>query len=319
VAAAERHNVFQSAWFGDPITFGDYPALMRELVGSRLPVFTEEQKRRLKGSYDFLGLNHYSTKYYSPAPPSPHTDTEEGDSSSSSSRALFDSSGDSATAGWFADQSVVESPRDSAGSSAGPQAASPWLQVVPNGFKDAILWNTHRYTTQVDGTPLIIITENGCDVPGEGQGQGEWGSEPLAQVLHDEFRIAYYDGYLQALQQAREQGATVGGYFAWSLLDNFEWADGYSYRFGLTFVDYTSPSRTRIPKASSHWYRDYVKAHSASNGGFENYHGRRYRRSYGSSDNSDSGDNKGEGGGWWRFITSALEYHHGSMPTLADL
>ena len=65
VAAAERRNVFAMGWFADPLVFGDYPPLMRETLGNRLPYFTRRQSLKLKGSYDFLAINHYSSKYYS--------------------------------------------------------------------------------------------------------------------------------------------------------------------------------------------------------------------------------------------------------------
>lgn len=65
VAAAERKNLFSMGWFGDPIVFGKYPDVMRQVVGARLPEFTEEQSELLRGSFDFWALNHYSAKYIS--------------------------------------------------------------------------------------------------------------------------------------------------------------------------------------------------------------------------------------------------------------
>lgn len=292
--AAERHNVFQSAWFGDPITFGDYPEMMKELVGSRLPEFTSEQSRLLRGSYDFLGLNHYTTRFYTMAG-SP--EAELARAANEGKRVLFDSAGDVGS-GWLADQKVVETQRDVRGNNAGPQGASPWLQAVPSGFKDTIMWNSHRYSTD-DGPPVIYITENGCDVPGESE-------MALAELLRDEWRIVYYSTYLRAMQEAQEMGADVRGYFAWSLLDNFEWADGYDYRFGLVYVDYQSPQRTRTPKESSRWYGDYVQSQRIGHSDFEFVHGRRYRR-------SAPGERT-----WHHFLRSAMEAS-GVLPTIAEL
>jgi beta-glucosidase/6-phospho-beta-glucosidase/beta-galactosidase len=65
IAAAERRNEFAMGWFFDPIVFGSYPKSMRELVGERLPKFTKIQQTLLAGSFDFIGLNHYSAKYIS--------------------------------------------------------------------------------------------------------------------------------------------------------------------------------------------------------------------------------------------------------------
>ncbi len=278
--AAERHNVFQSAWFGDPITFGDYPELMRQLVGDRLPEFSDEQSRLLKGSYDFLGLNHYTTRFYSMRGEQ-ERDRERG------KRALFGSVGDTEP-GWQGDQGNIESQKDVHGRNAGPQAASPWLQMVPDGFKDAILWNSHRY-----GKPAMYITENGCDVPGES-------AAPLKEALQDGFRISYYQRYLGAMQQAKALGADVRGYFAWSLLDNFEWSDGYNFRFGLTYVDYDSPARTRIPKDSSRWYGKYV---AASRG--QIHYGRHYRHSPTEKRN------------WLQYLMEAL--YRQPWPSIAEL
>jgi len=64
------------------------------------------------------------------------------------------------------------------------------------------------------------------------------------------------DGYLRCLRQAMDDGVDVRGYFQWSLLDNFEWAAGYSQRFGLVHVDFDTQART--PKASYHWFRDLI-------------------------------------------------------------
>lgn len=74
--------------------------------------------------------------------------------------------------------------------------------------------------------------------------------------INDHQRIEYLDGYIGAVLGAIDEGIDVRGYFAWSLLDNFEWAEGYSQRFGLIHVDYATQRRT--PKASAVWYRDRI-------------------------------------------------------------
>ena len=71
IAAAQRANEFKMAWFADPIFFGDYPPVMRENVGERLPTFSANQKARLVGSWDVFFLNHYTSSYYSSAPLDP--------------------------------------------------------------------------------------------------------------------------------------------------------------------------------------------------------------------------------------------------------
>jgi beta-glucosidase len=91
--------------------------------------------------------------------------------------------------------------------------------------------------------PLLEITESGCaynDVPG-----------PTGTV-NDTRRIAYHQQYLSELARAIRDGADVRGYHAWSLLDNFEWAEGFSQRFGLVHVDFKTQKRTM--KTSGAWY-----------------------------------------------------------------
>ncbi|MGW2212306.1 GH1 family beta-glucosidase [Streptomyces sp. NPDC001781] len=93
-----------------------------------------------------------------------------------------------------------------------------------------------------DRLPPLVITENGCSYEG----------------LDDRDRITYLDGHVRAVHAALAEGADVRGYFVWSLLDNFEWAEGYARRFGLVDVDFATLRRT--PKASYRWYRDLLRA-----------------------------------------------------------
>ncbi|MBK8026725.1 MAG: beta-glucosidase [Chloroflexi bacterium] len=79
----------------------------------------------------------------------------------------------------------------------------------------------------------------------------------LNGVVQDPDRVAYLQGHVAALEQAIAQGAPVKGYFVWSLLDNFEWAFGYSRRFGMVHVDFETQKRT--PKSSYFWYRDMIR------------------------------------------------------------
>lgn len=234
VLAASRKNEFSLGWFADPIVFGDYPDSMRRWVGDRLPVFSAEQRKRLKGSYDFFAINHYTTKYYS-----------------SAGKAI------GSTNNWFEDINGVESKYSSSGELIGPQGASPWLNVVPWGFKRVLKYIDSRYSVMVGGVlvqPRILVTENGCDVPGEDR-------LTAAEAVHDSFRIEYYSRYLSAMEGAVSEGVRVEGYVAWSLLDNFEWADGYSCRFGLHYVDYSRPDRRRTPKSSAAWFASHIAAH----------------------------------------------------------
>jgi beta-glucosidase len=74
--------------------------------------------------------------------------------------------------------------------------------------------------------------------------------------VHDVERTAFLEGYIGAVARALAEGAPVKGYFVWSLLDNFEWAFGYSKRFGIVYIDF--PTLERVPKDSFYWYRDLL-------------------------------------------------------------
>jgi len=98
-----------------------------------------------------------------------------------------------------------------------------------------------------DRLPPVIIGENGASYPEPDQVSG---------TIDDRERIAYLDGHIRAVAAAVEQGVRVDEYTVWSLLDNFEWADGFTQRFGLVHVDHTTGTRT--PKASFRWYRELI-------------------------------------------------------------
>ncbi len=126
-----------------------------------------------------------------------------------------------------------------------PRTDFDW-PVVPDGLREMAVQLTQRYA---DRLPPLYVTENGaCD---------NTGPDPAGRVA-DPNRIAYLDGHLAALAQARTEGARVDGCFVWSLLDNFEWAEGYTKRFGLVHVDFDTLVRT--PKDSYAWYRDRIAA-----------------------------------------------------------
>jgi beta-glucosidase len=111
--------------------------------------------------------------------------------------------------------------------------------VVPEALTELLTGFRERYG---DRLPPVVITENGCSYEG----------------VDDQDRIAYLDGHIRALHQAVEAGVDVRGYFVWSLMDNFEWAEGYARRFGLVHVDFATLART--PKASYAWYQELLRA-----------------------------------------------------------
>ncbi|CAM9002565.1 unnamed protein product [Rhodiola kirilowii] len=190
--AASRSLDFMLGWFLDPLTYGDYPETMKLLVGARLPNFTEEQSKLVKQSYDFIGLNYYTAVYASNAPRHKHMNASY----------LTDS------------QANLSSSRN--GVPIGKKGASDWLYVYPRGIRKLLAYTKKRYNN-----PIIYITENGID---------EEGTLPFKEALNDTWRIEYYAGHLRYLLKAiREDEVDVRGFFAWSLLDNFEWFNDREY------------------------------------------------------------------------------------------
>jgi beta-glucosidase len=133
-----------------------------------------------------------------------------------------------------------------------PVTAFGW-PVIPSGLTEILTAFADRYG---DRLPPIYITENGCSAEDEVAADG---------TIDDQPRIRYLDSHLRALHDAMTAGVDVRGYFTWSLMDNFEWSEGYQQRFGLVHVDFET--QRRIPKASFAWYRDLIAAQRADTGG----------------------------------------------------
>jgi beta-glucosidase len=127
-------------------------------------------------------------------------------------------------------------------------------EVFPQGLTDTLLWVKQRY-----GNPKMFITENGAaffDPPrAEADSSG-------ARRVRDPLRTSYLRQHLCAVHDAIEAGCDIGGYFAWSLLDNLEWSLGYSKRFGVVHVDFETQQRT--PKDSARYYSRVVASHGAA-------------------------------------------------------
>ncbi len=123
-----------------------------------------------------------------------------------------------------------------------PRMASDWLYLGP----ECIYWGV-RNVSELWKPKAIYITENGCSSDDVLTPDGR---------VEDTDRVMYLRNHLTHLHRAAAEGYPVAGYFLWSLLDNFEWADGYSKRFGIHYVDFKTQKRT--PKMSAEWYRNVI-------------------------------------------------------------
>lgn len=231
-----------------PSLGADYPASMRSQLGDRLPAFTKAEFALLReAELDFYGMNYYTSEFARHRKSSPPATDYKGN--------------------------VDDLQEDSNGLSIGELSGVDWLRSAPEGFRKHLVRIYKKY-----GKP-IYVTENGCPCPGEEAMSKE-------ECIKDGYRQRYLSQHLDAILAARQDGADVAGYFAWSLMDNFgesllpsstfsalrlagmflllptnsdgflEWAEGYSIRFGLTHIDYKTLERT--PKESALKIRDII-------------------------------------------------------------
>jgi beta-glucosidase len=117
-------------------------------------------------------------------------------------------------------------------------------EVYPQGLTEILLTLKNTFSN----LPPIFITENGAAFP-DHLNHG---------AINDQVRIEYYQSHLLAVHDCIEAGVDISGYFAWSLLDNFEWAEGYTKRFGIVYVDFDS--QERILKASARTLQQFWRA-----------------------------------------------------------
>ncbi|CAH2231808.1 jg3611 [Pararge aegeria aegeria] len=122
------------------------------------------------------------------------------------------------------------------------QAASVWLKLAPNSIYNALTHLHNKYNG-----PVFYITENG------------W-SQLLEDRYEDDHRIKYYRAALNSVLDCLHDGVDLRGYMAWSLMDNFEWMEGYTERFGLYEVDFESEQKTRTPRKSAFVYKEVIRS-----------------------------------------------------------
>ncbi|KAJ0170738.1 hypothetical protein K1T71_013510 [Dendrolimus kikuchii] len=180
---------------------------------SRMPEFTDEERKLAKGASDFMGINHY-TGYF----------TSAGYDNSYPVPSFYD------------DLSITDHRP-----SEWPLAASSWLYQAPDS-----LFNTLAALEELYPGTEYYITENG------------WSVAPDSSLVDDD-RIRYYRAAWENLLDAIDAGFNLKGYMAWSLMDNFEWMQGYTERFGLYHVDFEDPARTRTPRKSAFVYKELLR------------------------------------------------------------
>lgn len=222
LAAAERVDaVANQIWLG-PQLRGEYPEAVLSTTASVTDwSFVADGDTAIsRQPIDVLGVN-----YYNPIVAAQHRGGE---------RTSTDGHGDSPYSPWPGCDDVDFHPM------AGPYTAMGW-PVDDSGLEDLLLRLHRDHPTQ----PLMV-TENGAAF-----------DDTLADgAVHDAERVSYLGRHLAAVHRAIAAGADVRGYFVWSLLDNFEWAYGYSKRFGIVYVDFAT--QERVLKDSARWYASVV-------------------------------------------------------------
>jgi beta-glucosidase len=208
--------------FLDPILLGRYPLDVLDDLGPLALCIEDGDEAIIGQEIDWLGVNYYNDHHYRLA-----------------------SSPEIASPG------ATPSPHITAPHTAPlvidrPMTDIGW-PVTPQGFEDLLVRLERDYG---DALVPLYITENGAAY-----------TDPVIDgECHDPRRLDYLDAHLRALHAAIERGVDVRGYFAWSLFDNFEWAQGYEQRFGLVHVDYDTQVRT--PKSSARWYAEVCRSNS---------------------------------------------------------
>lgn len=215
------------------------------------------QASALIGSIDVLTLNHYTTVLVRAAKDG---ETGEVESGWKADQRLYTGFGDDwpqSASSWAVGAAMRRPPRASPlpNHSARTQPSSPSAHTLrpararvarsqrmyPPGIRTLLNWAAGPRAGRWGGR--VIVTENGWSC----------NSHTAAAAAADAEQTAYYEGYTEQVRLARADGVQVVGYFGWSLMDNYEWDDGYSKRFGLFFVDYTTLERT--PKHAARWWK----------------------------------------------------------------
>ncbi|XP_006817623.1 lactase/phlorizin hydrolase-like [Saccoglossus kowalevskii] len=224
VAAADRYMQFTMGWYAHPVFVnGDYPEVMKWQVANKSLEQGLDESRLPEFTEDEKAFIKGTGDFFAL---NQYTTT-----------VVVDMYRNDTEPHYELDQDVHRWQEDE-----WPTSGSSWLRPVPWGFRRLINWIRKEY-----GELDVYVTENGV-------------STNDTDNLNDESRITFYKAYTNEMLKAiLEDGVNVKGYFAWSLLDNFEWASGYNERFGLHYVDFENDARPRTPKESSKFYSNLIK------------------------------------------------------------
>ena len=229
LAATALYDVMQNRFFVDPVLVGSYPEELEPLAA---PSVRDGDLDVIASPIDLLGVNYYSVN------------------------AVRESAG--------------PVPLEVLAPPGYPVTATGWA-VSPDGLAETLAALRARYQ---DKLPPVMVSESGCAyddtlvpdgaVPGDAvvggavmSGAVMSGAVAGGVRCDDPDRVRYLEAHVHVVREALADGIDVRGFFVWSLMDNFEWAEGYTKRFGLVHVDYATQART--PKASYHWYRELIQ------------------------------------------------------------
>ncbi|WP_067431288.1 GH1 family beta-glucosidase [Nocardioides jensenii] len=220
--AAASYDDLVNWLFADPLLRGEYPD---PLFAELMPGPVAEDLAVMNTPLDFYGINYYQ----------PVVVGEPGGGDAESP----------ALEGAALPEGLPFEMRQLAGY---PTTGFGWA-IAPEGLRGILTQFKERYG---DALPPVYVTESGCSFDDNVGPDG---------AVHDQGRIDYHAQHVGAVAEAIAGGVDVRGYFAWSLMDNFEWAEGYSKRFGMVHVDYETQART--PKDSYRWFQEVLRARSS--------------------------------------------------------
>jgi beta-glucosidase len=235
-AATARYHAMNNVFFLNAAMYGEYPKAFAGETPLKEMGYQAGDDKIMKAPLDWVGFHYYTRRVVSDVP--------KGIASGSAQFGTETELDGGAAAGRdsytrFHAEMPTEGPLTDAG-----------LEVFPRGIYDLVMKISEDYNH-----PIIEMTESGCS----------YLDTPYAKEngrVPDMRRIEFFRSYLTELARAIQNGARVRSYHAWTLLDNFEWADGYSQRYGLTYVDFRDQKRTI--KDSGLWYAKVAATNSVS-------------------------------------------------------